>query len=216
MEDSFRHKGLRKKLVETVRKKGIEDKKILDAINKVPRHLFMDTGFVNFAYKDQAFPVGEGQTISQPYTVAFQTRLLNLKKHEKVLEIGTGSGYQAAILLELGARVYTIERHRKLYLKVQTLLPELGYNPKFFYGDGFKGIPSFAPFDKILITAGIDCIPNNLLKQLKIGGRMVAPVGGEGYQEMTLVIKKGEDDYERSEHGGFVFVPMITGTSNGK
>lgn len=216
MEDSFRHKGLRKKLVETVRKKGIEDKKILDAINKVPRHLFMDTGFVNFAYKDQAFPVGEGQTISQPYTVAFQTRLLDVNKHEKVLEIGTGSGYQAAILLELGARVYTIERHRKLYLKVQTLLPELGYNPKFFYGDGFKGIPSFAPFDKILITAGIDCIPNNLLKQLKIGGRMVAPVGGEGYQEMTLIIKKGEDDYERSEHGGFVFVPMISGTSNGK
>lgn len=216
MEDSFRHKGLRKKLVETVRKKGIEDKKILDAINKVPRHLFMDTGFVNFAYKDQAFPVGEGQTISQPYTVAFQTRLLDVNKHEKVLEIGTGSGYQAAILLELGARVYTIERHRKLYLKVQTLLPELGYNPKFFYGDGFKGIPSFAPFDKILITAGIDCIPNNLLKQLKIGGRMVAPVGGEGYQEMTLIIKKGEDNYERSEHGGFVFVPMISGTSNGK
>ena len=216
MEDTFRHKGLRKKLVETVRKKGITNKKILEAINKVPRHLFMDTGFINFAYKDQAFPIGEGQTISQPYTVAFQTQLLEIERHEKVLEIGTGSGYQAAILLELGARVYTIERHRKLFLKVQTLLPNLGYKPKFYYGDGFKGIPSFAPFDKILITAAAAQVPEELLKQLKIGGRMVIPVGGEGYQEMTLIIKKGEDEYERYNHGGFVFVPMVSGTINGK
>lgn len=216
MEDTFRHKGLRKKLVETVRKKGITNKKILEAINKVPRHLFMDTGFINFAYKDQAFPIGEGQTISQPYTVAFQTQLLEIKRHDKVLEIGTGSGYQAAILLELGARVYTIERHRKLFLKVQTLLPSLGYKPKFYYGDGFKGVPSFAPFDKILITAAAAHVPKELLEQLKIGGRMVVPVGGEGYQEMTLIVKKGEDEYERSNHGGFVFVPMISGTFNGK
>jgi len=159
MEETFRHKGLRKKLVETVRKKGITNKKILEAINKVPRHLFMDNSFINFAYKDQAFPIGEGQTISQPYTVAFQTQLLEIKRHDKVLEIGTGSGYQAAILLELGARVYTIERHRKLFLKVQTLLPNLGYKPKFYYGDGFKGIPSFAPFDKILITAAAAHVP---------------------------------------------------------
>ncbi|MCH7657761.1 MAG: protein-L-isoaspartate(D-aspartate) O-methyltransferase [Bacteroidetes bacterium] len=216
MEDTFRHKGLRKKLVETVKKKGIRDKKILEAINKVPRHLFMDTGFINFAYKDQAFPIGEGQTISQPYTVACQTQLLDIQRHEKVLEIGTGSGYQAAILMELGARVYTIERHRNLFLKVQTLLPGLGYRPNFFYGDGFKGLPSFAPFDKILITAAATYVPEELLKQLKVGGRMVVPVGGMGYQEMTLIIRKGENDYERSNHGGFVFVPMVSGTSNGK
>jgi len=216
MEDTFRHKGLRKKLVETVSKKGITNKKILEAINKVPRHLFMDTGFINFAYKDQAFPIGEGQTISQPYTVAFQTQLLEVERHEKVLEIGTGSGYQAAVLLELGARVYTIERHRKLFLKVQTLLPNLGYKPNFYYGDGFKGIPSFAPFDKILITAAAADVPEELLKQLKIGGRMVIPVGGEGYQEMTLIVKKGKDEYERSTHGGFVFVPMVSGIINEK
>ncbi len=216
MEDTFRHQGLRKKLVETVKKKGIRDKKILEAINKVPRHLFMDTGFINFAYKDQAFPIGEGQTISQPYTVACQTQLLDIQRHEKVLEIGTGSGYQAAILMELGARVYTIERHRNLFLKVQTLLPGLGYRPNFFYGDGFKGLPSFAPFDKILITAAATYVPEELLKQLKVGGRMVVPVGGMGYQEMTLIIRKGENDYERSNHGGFVFVPMVSGTSNGK
>jgi protein-L-isoaspartate(D-aspartate) O-methyltransferase len=216
MEDTFRHKGLRKKLVETVSKKGITNKKILEAINNVPRHLFMDTGFISFAYKDQAFPIGEGQTISQPYTVAFQTQLLEIERHEKVLEIGTGSGYQAAILLELGARVYTIERHRKLFLKAQALLPNMGYKPKFYYGDGYKGIPSFAPFDKILITAASAHVPEELLKQLKIGGRMVIPVGGEGYQEMTLIVKKGEDKYERSNHGGFVFVPMVSGINNGK
>jgi len=216
MEDTFRHKGLRKKLVETVSKKGITNKKILEAINNVPRHLFMDTGFISFAYKDQAFPIGEGQTISQPYTVAFQTQLLEIERHEKVLEIGTGSGYQAAVLLELGARVYTIERHRKLFLKVQTLLPNLGYKPNFYYGDGYKGIPSFAPFDKILITAASARVPEELLKQLKIGGRMVIPVGGEGYQEMTLIVKKGEGKYERSNHGGFVFVPMVSGINNGK
>jgi len=216
MEDTFRHKGLRKKLVETVRKKGITNKKILEAINKVPRHLFMDTGFINFAYKDQAFPIGEGQTISQPYTVAFQTQLLEIERHNKVLEIGTGSGYQAAILLELGARVYTIERHRKLFLTVQTLLPNLGYKPNFYYGDGYKGVPSFAPFDRILITAAAAHVPKELLKQLKIGGRMVVPIGGEGYQEMTLIVKKSEDEYEKFNHGGFVFVPMVSGTINGK
>lgn len=216
MEDSFRHKGLRKKLIETIRKKGIKDTRILEAINKVPRHLFMDTGFINFAYKDQAFPLGEGQTISQPYTVAFQTELLGIKRHEKVLEIGTGSGYQAALLLELRARVYTIERQRKLFLKAQTLLPELGYRPKFFYGDGFKGVPSYAPFDKILITAGAGKVPEDLLKQLKVGGRMVVPVGGSGYQEMKLVVKKGNDDYDIINHGGFSFVPLLPGTSNGK
>ncbi|MFO7827341.1 MAG: protein-L-isoaspartate(D-aspartate) O-methyltransferase [Bacteroidales bacterium] len=211
MTDTYRHKGLRKKLVETVSEKGIKDQRVLDAIGTVPRHLFMDSGFVEFAYRDQAFPIGSGQTISQPYTVAFQTELLRVQKHDKVLEIGTGSGYQCAILLELGAKVYTIERQRELYLKSRTLLNNLEYKPYFFYGDGYLGLPRFAPFDKILITAGAPEIPEGLLSQLKIGGRMVVPVGGGGGQVMMAIDRTGEDEFKESNHGYFAFVPMIKG-----
>lgn len=211
MVDSYRHKGLRKKLVDTISEKGIKDKRILDAIGKIPRHYFMDSGFVEFAYRDQAFPIGAGQTISQPYTVAFQTELLEVKKHDKILEVGTGSGYQCAVLLELGAKVYTIERQRELYLKSRAILNEMAYKPYFFYGDGYLGQPNYAPFDGILVTAGAPDIPRELLKQLKIGGRMVVPVGGSAGQVMILVEKISEDEYKESEHGYFAFVPMLKG-----
>jgi protein-L-isoaspartate(D-aspartate) O-methyltransferase len=211
MIDSYRHKGLRKKLVETIAEKGITDKKILEAIGKVPRHHFMDSGFIEFAYRDQAFPIGSGQTISQPYTVAFQTELLNVQKHDKILEVGTGSGYQCSILLELGAKVYTIERQRELYLKSRALLNKMGYKPYFFYGDGYLGQPKFAPFDKILITAGAPDIPQELLKQLKVGGRMVVPVGDGSGQVMTAIDRLGDDDFKQTEHGYFSFVPMLKG-----
>jgi len=214
MEDTFRHKGLRKKLVKEVRGKGIRDEKVLAALNKVPRHLFMDSGFINFAYKDQAFPIGAGQTISQPYTVAFQTELLQVKLHDKILEIGTGSGYQAAILLEMGAKVYTIERQKKLYLRAQDLLPKIGYKPHFFYGDGNEGQPAYGPFDKILITAGAPFVPEKLVEQLKIGGRLVLPMGISRTQVMTLVVKKEEGQSHESSHGYFVFVPLLKGTEN--
>jgi len=214
LEDNYRHKGLRKKLVEEIRRKGIRSEAVLEAIGKVPRHLFMETGFVEYAYKDQAFPISAGQTISQPYTVAFQTELLDIKPGDKVLEIGTGSGYQAAVLIEMGAKVFTIERQRELFLKAQAFLPTLGYRPRFFYGDGSKGVPSFAPYDKILITAAAEEIPEMLLAQLKTGGVLVAPVGSAGGQEMIRMVKNGENDFETSRHGYFVFVPMIKGTSN--
>jgi len=202
MEDSFRHKGLRKKLAEEVKKKGIKDERIINAINTIPRHLFMDSSFVNFAYKDKAFPIGAGQTISQPYTVAFQTELLQVNKNEKILEIGTGSGYQAAVLMELGAKVYTIERQRDLFLKSQSLLNKLGYHPRFFYGDGFKGVGAFSPYDKIIITAGAGEIPNELLKQLKTGGRMVIPIGNNDHQEMLLVEKKMKINMNKANMAG--------------
>ncbi len=213
MEDTFRHKGLRQKLVEQLMHKGIQDKRVLEAINKVPRHLFMDSSFINFAYKDQAFPIGAGQTISQPYTVARQTELLEVEKNDKILEIGTGSGYQAAVLLELGAKVYTIERHKELYLRAQSLLPKIGYKPHFFYGDGYEGKPSYGPFDKILITAAAPEIPGKLFQQLKTGGKMVIPLDNAGTQTMTVLDKKGEDDYEKTEHGFYTFVPMKKGTN---
>lgn len=205
------HKGLRKKLVEEIKRKGIIEQKVLDAINKVPRHLFMDSSFVKLAYKDQAFPIGSGQTISQPYTVAFQTELLDVKNGDKILEIGTGSGYQAAVLIELGAKVFTIERKKELMLKAKALLPQIGYNPQFFYGDGYAGLPTYSKFDKILITAAAPGIPEKLLEQLKIGGKMVLPLGRSYSQSMTLVIKTSENDYKKSEHGYFVFVPMLKG-----
>jgi len=214
MDDNFRHKGLRTKLVEEIRGKGIKNEKVLDAISKVPRHAFMDSGFINFSYKDKAFPIGAGQTISQPYTVAFQTELLHINKFDKVLEVGTGSGYQTAVLLELGARVYTIERQRELYLKAQNQLPKMGYQPQFFYGDGYQGLPTYGPFHKILVTAGAPDIPHKLLEQLADGGRMVVPVGPSNHQEMKLVEKKGADDYKITNHGTFVFVPLLEGKSN--
>lgn len=211
MNDNFQHKGLRKKLVEQIKKKGIKCEKVLNAINEVPRHLFMDSSFVHFSYADQAFPIGAGQTISQPYTVAFQTELLELKAMEKVLEVGTGSGYQAAVLVEMGVKVFTIERHRELFLRAQSTLNYLGYRPDFFYGDGYKGIPAFAPFDKILITAGATEIPEDLLAQLKVGGILVIPLGDKGSQTMLKIVKEADNKFSRSEHGSFSFVPLLKG-----
>jgi len=210
-EDTFRHKGLRRKLVDELQLKGISDKKVLAAINKVPRHVFMDSGFINFAYKDQAFPIAAGQTISQPYTVAFQTQLLEINPLERVLEVGTGSGYQCAVLLEMGAQVFTIERHRELFVKSQSILLHLGYKPHFFFGDGYEGAPSYAPFDKIIVTAGGDHVPEKLLSQLKLGGKLAMPVGSSDSQRMTLVEKLSENEYQTTEHGLFIFVPLLKG-----
>lgn len=210
MQDTYRHKGLRKALVSTIAGKGITDKRILDAILKVPRHFFFDNAFVEFAYQDKAFPIGSGQTISQPYTVAFQTQLLNLKKGEKVLEIGTGSGYQTAILLELEAKVFSIERQKKLFVRAKEMLEKLSYRVKLFFGDGFKGLPAFGPFDKILVTAGAPDIPKDLIDQLKPGGIMVIPVDKGESQVMYRLIKSTEnEDYTIEEHGNFMFVPML-------
>ena len=214
MTDSFLAKGKRKKLVEELRRKGIVDEEVLRAINAVPRHDFMDPAFLNHAYIDKAFPISSGQTISQPYTVAVQTELLQVKKRDKILEIGTGSGYQCAILAEMGAKVYTIERYRELYFKAQRTLTSLGYTADFFYGDGFEGKPKYGPFDGIIITAATVEIPEKLPRQLNIGGRLVVPLGNSNSQVMTLVIRKGEDDFEYSSHGSFVFVPMLKGTAS--
>jgi len=212
--DDLRYHGMRKRLVEGLKIKGIRDERVLAAIGKVPRHLFMESSFLNFAYKDQAFPIGSGQTISQPYTVAFQTELLQLNENDKVLEIGTGSGYQAAVLSEMGVKVFTIERHKDLFLRAQSFLPEIGYHPACFFGDGYQGLPNFAPFDKIIVTAGARSVPQALKEQLKIGGRLVIPVGKEDHQEMLVVIRISEEEYETEKHGGFVFVPLLKGTVN--
>lgn len=211
MIDTFRHQGLRKQLVTEIRKKGITDEAVLEAINKVPRHLFLDNAFVDSAYiMDKALPIAAGQTISQPYTVAYQTHLLGIEKGQKILEIGTGSGYQTAVLCEMGGKVFSIERQRELFDKTKKLYEKTltKYLPKLFYGDGFKGLPAFAPFDKIIITCGAPSIPEELLKQLKIGGIMVCPAGKE-VQIMTTIIKKAENDYEKLELGEFRFVPML-------
>jgi protein-L-isoaspartate(D-aspartate) O-methyltransferase len=212
MKDTYRHKGLRKKLVSSIREKGIKDESVLAAMDAVPRHLFMDSSFITFAYKDMAFPIGAGQTISQPYTVAFQTELLSVKRGDKVLEIGTGSGYQTAILLEMGANVFTIERQKVLYLKAQNLLADLGYKPRFFFGDGLDGKPSYGPYDKILITAAAEKVPMALMQQLVTGGIMVLPMGGNDSQTMIRIIKTGADEYSETSHGFFVFVPLLRGT----
>jgi len=209
--DSFRHKGLRKKLIDSIRSKGIMNEDVLDAMGRVPRHLFMDSSFVNFSYTDKAFPISAGQTISQPYTVAFQTELLEVKKHLKVLEIGTGSGYQTAVLLELGARVYSIERQRQLFLDSQKTLGPLNYKPVFFYGDGYEGLPAYQPYDRILITAAAPEIPEVLLNQLAVGGILVVPEGDRFGQKMIRVVRETEDNYARSEHGHFSFVPLLRG-----
>jgi protein-L-isoaspartate(D-aspartate) O-methyltransferase len=179
----------------------------------VPRHLFMDSSFINFSYSDQAFPIGSGQTISQPYTVAFQTSLLEIKPIDKVLEVGTGSGYQTGVLLEMGAKVYTIERQRELFVKAQSALKLLGYKPHFFYGDGYEGIPSYQPYDKILVTAAAPSIPEKLLGQLKLGGILVIPVGGNSGQSMVKIVRESENSFVRTEHGAFVFVPLLKGKS---
>lgn len=209
MTDSYRHKGLRKKLVEEVRSKGIHDEAVLAALQAVPRHFFMDSSFVEIAYQDKPFPIGSGQTISQPYTVAFQTELLKAGKNMKVLEIGTGSGYQACILEELGARVYSIERHHALFIKTKKLLEQMNYRVKLFYGDGYKGLPAFAPFDRILITAAAPHVPDALLEQLKPGGMLVLPLGSGDTQVMSRITKHDENELEKEEFGYFRFVPML-------
>lgn len=215
MVDSFRHQGLRKQLIEHLASKGISNLKVLNAMNKIPRHLFMDNAFVNFSYQDKAFPIGAGQTISQPYTVAFQSQLLEINPYDKVLEVGTGSGYQAAVLSLLDAEVFTIERQRELFLKTKFFLPTLGYNCMFVYGDGYKGMPNFAPFDKIIITCGAPFIPEDLVTQLKVGGRMVAPIGDGDVQVMHLIEKISETETRVTTHGEFLFVPMLNDKSSG-
>lgn len=207
--DNYRERGARKQLVELLKQRGIEDKGVLAAIGKVPRHYFFDETFWNQAYKDIAFPIGDGQTISQPYTVAYQTELLHIQRGDKVLEIGTGSGYQTCILLELGADVYTIERQPSLYNRTIQVLPYMGYKPHFFLGDGSRGIPEHAPYDKILVTAGAPFVPDIMLKQLRIGGVMVIPVGSEKEQKMVTILRVGEQEYERIELDTFRFVPLV-------
>lgn len=215
LNDGFKEQGLRKQLVKEIIGKGIKNEDVIKAIGKIPRHLFMDSAFVNFAYVDKAFPIGSGQTISQPFTVAFQSELLDIKKGDKVLEVGTGSGYQTAVLIELGAKVFTIERQRQLFLKTQQFLPKLGYNPHFFYGDGYIGKPTYGPFDKIIITAGAPEIPEKLIEQLKPNGILIIPVGKK-IQIMTRIIKLENGDVQKEEFSEFSFVPMLKGTAQDK
>jgi protein-L-isoaspartate(D-aspartate) O-methyltransferase len=209
MIDSYKHKGLRKQLVEVVREKGISNEDVLDAIGEIPRHLFLDSSFLEFAYQDKPFPIGSGQTISQPYTVAFQTELLEVKHGDKVLEIGTGSGYQACVLEKLGAKVFSIERQKKLYQKTKGFLADMGYKAKIFYGDGYKGLPTYGPFDKILITAGAPDLPDDLVSQLKPGGMIVIPIGLRDVQTMARFIKDTDGNMRKEEHGSFRFVPLL-------
>ena len=215
MIDTYKHKGLRKQLVINIKQKGIKNENVLAAIEKIPRHLFLDSSFIDFAYQDKPFPIGNGQTISQPYTVAFQSELLKIKKNEKVLEVGTGSGYQACVLIELGAKVFTIERQKDLFIKTKTFLPSIGYRPRMFYGDGYAGLPAFAPFDKIIVTAGAPFIPEALITQLKVGGILVVPVG-EDIQTMISLEKINENEIIKSEHGTFRFVPLLEDKADGQ
>ena len=208
MEDSYKHRGLRNKLVKKLALKGIKSEPVLKAIGAVPRHLFFDEALLSHAYEDKAFPIGEGQTISQPYTVAFQTEKLEVKPGDKILEVGTGSGYQAAILLELGAKVFSVEYNRNLYERTKAFLPKLGYRPHLFYGDGSRGLPSKAPFDKILVTAGAPVVPRALIDQLAEGGILIIPVGSRDQQKMIRIRKvKGELVHEQFEN--FAFVPLL-------
>lgn len=211
-EDTFRHKGLRKNLVNLLKEKGITDEAVLNAINEIPRHFFLDSAFDKIAYEDKAFPIEAEQTISQPYTVAYQTQLLQIKHFDKVLEIGTGSTYQACVLAHIGARVYTIERQKKLFdLHKKLIVPKKYPNIKFHYGDGFEGLPTYAPFDKILITAAAPIIPPKLLQQLKVGGIMVLPLNEGESQRMLRIIKKTETQFEQENLDMFSFVPMLQG-----
>ncbi len=199
---------MRKLLIKEVASKGIKDQRVLDAMLKLPRHFFFDDIFVTHAYEDKAFPIGQGQTISQPYTVAFQSELLEIKPGDKILEIGTGSGYQAAILLELGADVYTIEYNKVLYQKTKTFLPQLGYRPRFFHGDGSKGLTEHAPYDGIIVTAGAPTLPQDLVKQLKVGGKLIIPVGNDKSQVMYRLKKVGENKISKKAFSNFSFVPL--------
>ena len=214
-EDTYRHKGLRKKLMDVLREKGITDEAVLNAMNNIPRHSFMDSAFDNIAYEDRAFPISDGQTISQPYTVAYQTQLLQIKRNEKVLEIGTGSIYQATVLAELGAKVFTIERQKNLFDKTKQYIFKSKYhNLKFFYGDGFEGLPTYAPFDKVIITAAAPFIPPKLMQQLKPGGFMVIPVDEGLQQRMLRLTKNADGTYSEELFENFSFVPMLTGKAN--
>ncbi len=208
-EDTYLHKGKRRTLVAELRVKGIKNEKVLNAINTLPRHFFFDTALISHAYEDKAFPIGEGQTISQPYTVAFQTELLEVKPGDKILEIGTGSGYQGSILHLLGAEVFTIEYQRKLFEGTQRFLKRLGIEMHLFYGDGTGGLPQHAPYDKIIVTAGAPVVPEALIQQLKIGGILVIPVGDRKRQAMVKIIKKSAKDIVREEFEGFAFVPLL-------
>lgn len=211
LKDTAKHQGLRNQLVSVLGQKGITDKNVLEAIKKIPRHLFLNSSFEDYAYQDKAFPIGAGQTISQPYTVAFQSQLLEVEKEHKVLEIGTGSGYQTAVLWTMGAKVYSIERQNELFKSTSLLLPKLGIRPKHLsFGDGYKGLPNFAPFDSVIVTAAAPFIPKPLMAQLKIGGRLVIPVDNQqGVQTMTLLIRKTETQFEKHEFGDFRFVPLL-------
>jgi len=212
--DTYQHKGLRRHLVDLLRKKGITDENVLSAINNIPRHFFLDSAFDKIAYEDRAFPIGEGQTISQPYTVAYQTQLLEIKPNDKVLEIGTGSVYQASVLAEIGAKVFTIERQKKLYENNKHFIFKSKYpNIKFFYGDGFQGLPTYAPFDKIIITAAAPYVPPRLIQQLKTGGMMVIPVDLGPFQQMLRLTKLEDGSYSEERFDNFSFVPMLEGRS---
>ena len=209
MKNTAKHQGLRNQLAKLLEEKGITDKNVLDAIKIIPRHLFLNSSFEDFAYQDKAFPIAADQTISQPYTVAFQSQLLEVKKEDKILEIGTGSGYQTAVLCAMGAAVYTIERQNELFKKTSLLLPKLGIRPKkVIFGDGYRGLPEFAPFDGIIVTAGAPFIPQPLMAQLKVGGKLVIPLG-EKHQIMTMLIRKNETQFEKHEFGEFRFVPLL-------
>ena len=213
MEDTYRHKGMRRKLIDALRERGIKDEKVLEAFNKVPRHFFLDLAFINQAYSNTAFQIGAGQTISNPFTVAFQTELLKVQKGHRILEIGTGSGFQTAILCALGARVVSIERQRELYLKAKRIIDNLGYTPKLFYGDGYKGQPSYAPYDSVIVTCGAPYLPESLKEQVRPGGRIVIPIG-EGDQQIMTVFDQSEDGtWKKSEFGDFSFVPMLEKTA---
>ncbi|MEO5675181.1 MAG: protein-L-isoaspartate(D-aspartate) O-methyltransferase [Chitinophagales bacterium] len=216
LNDTTRHQGLRKRLAESLRGKGITDRNVLNAISRVPRHLFaFDSAFIQRAYEDNAFPIGEGQTISQPFTVAYQSQMMEVERGEKILEIGTGSGYQSAILADMGARVFTIERVKKLFENVKTVLDSLGYKSiKCFYGDGFEGLPTFAPFDKILVTAAAPMVPDKLLQQLKAGGTLVIPVGEGDLQVMKRYTKISTAEIKEEAFDAFRFVPMLRGKKN--
>lgn len=209
MKDTFKHQGLRKQLVSLLKDKGILDLRVLDAMNKVPRHLFLDSSFEAHSYQNKAFPIGADQTISHPFTVAFQTELLQIKENHVVLEIGTGCGYQTAVLLEMGVKVYSIERQQELFKKTKLFLPKLGYRPKqLIFGDGYKGLPEFAPYDSIVVTAGAPYVPKPLLAQLKVGGRLVIPIGNDP-QIMHLYVRTSATEFKKETFGEFRFVPML-------
>jgi len=208
MEDSYKHRGMRNALVKKLKDKGISDHKVLAALGKIPRHFFFDNALVAHAYQDKAFPIGEGQTISQPYTVAFQSEKLDIKPNDKVLEVGTGSGYQACVLLEMGAEVHTIEYNKKLFERTRKFLPAMGYKPHFYQGDGSEGLEKRAPYDKIIVTAGAPSVPKSLISQLKIGGMLIIPVGDDKSQQMLRITRQSEKKIKKESFDYFSFVPL--------